>query len=136
MDSKSGGLGARPHSTRSIDAGPRQQNPVAQFYQTWWISPTGEVHDALRDGAPGHCAWLEEKFGICSRSEARRLGWVRVGWNLTRFYIDARPDRIEANRPVIEGLLLRHQMVTEVLLETGSDLDSVLSPNEFLASGK
>lgn len=118
--------------------GPRDKtgrpNPVADYYRTWWISPTGDVHDALRDGAPGHCAWLEQNFGICSRREARLLGWVRVGWNLTRFYIDGSPDRIEANRPAIEKLLLEHRMVTEVLVENGSDLDSVLTPEEFLAS--
>lgn len=110
-----------------------QDNPVAGFYQTWWISPDGVVYDALRDGAPGHCAWLEEKFGICSRSDARRLGWVRVGWNLTRFYVDGRRDRVKANMPEIVHLLSRHSMVTEVLLEEGSDLDSVLTPEEFLA---
>ena len=107
------------------------RNPVADFYETWWISPKGEVHEALRDGAPGHCAWLEERFGICSRAEARSKGWVRVGWNLTRFYIDGKPEKIEASREKIESLLIQHQMVTEVLLEVGSDLDSVMKPKEF-----
>lgn len=140
MDSASGGLAAGAPGRSSgapgpgeLERGSPQRNPVADFYQTWWISPQGAVFDALRAGAPGHCAWLEEKYGICSRDEARRLGWVRVGWNLTRFYVDGRPARIEANRTVIEELLGRHQMVTEVLLEQGSDLDSILTPEEFLA---
>lgn len=140
MDSASGGLaaGAPKGNAEASGSGELQTasprlNPVADFYETWWISPQGAVFDALRDGAPGHCAWLEEKFGICSRDEARKLGWVRVGWNLTRFYVDGRPGRIQANRNVIEELLGRHQMVTEVLLEQGSDLDSILTPEEFLA---
>jgi len=93
------------------------------------------LHDAVRRGAPGHCAWLEENFGIGSRDDARRLGWIRVGWNLTRFYVDGRPDRIAANRPQIETLLQKHEMVTEVLLDEGSDLDSILTPAEFLGGG-
>jgi len=109
-------------------------NPVAGYYQTWWISPQAEVFEALRRGAPGHCAWLEENFGIGSREDARRLGWIRVGWNLTRFYVDGRSERIKANRPKIEELLLAHPMVTEVLMEIGSDLDVVTTPEEFLTS--
>jgi hypothetical protein len=130
VDSKGGGLGSPEERRRAA-----QQSAVAGFYETWWISPDGKLYDALREGAPGHCAWLEENFGICSRSEARQLGWVRVGWNLTRFYIDGKPGRIEANRSTIEDLLTRHAMVTEVLLEHGSDLDSIVTPQEFLTAG-
>lgn len=108
-----------------------EQNPVATYYETWWISPEGIVHDAVRRGVPGHCTWLEEEFGICSRAEARARGWLRVGWNMTQFYVDGRPERIEAERGRIEELLLRHPIVTRVLLENGSDLDTVLTPQEF-----
>ena len=106
-------------------------NPVSDYYDTWWISPQGELHNALREGAPGHCAWLEEEYGICSRSEARAKGWIRVGWNLQQFYVDGRPERIEAERSKVEELLVGHPMVTRVLLEVGSDLDAVLTPAEF-----
>ncbi|MGH2767643.1 MAG: hypothetical protein ACRDIF_01625 [Actinomycetota bacterium] len=108
-----------------------QPNPVAAWYETWWISPEGMVHDAVEDGVPGHCGWLRERFGICSRPEARAAGWIRVGWNMTNFYVDGRPERIEAERAKVEELLMRHPMVTRVLLEHGSDLDSVLTPEEF-----
>ena len=122
MDSKAADL------TRRLP----QDNPVAQYYETWWISPGGALYDAVRRGAPGHCAWLEENFGICSREEARGLGWIRVGWNLTRFYVDGNPVRIAANRSQIEELLQRHPMVTEVLVDEGSDLDSIMTPTQFL----
>lgn len=136
MDSPSGGLGTPNPGRPEKSGGLSQRNAVAGFYQTWWISPDGIVHDAVRDGAPGHCAWLMENFSISSRSDARRLGWVRVGWNLTRFYVDGRPDRIDAHREAIQELLLGHPMVTEVLLEVGSDLDSVMAPEEFLNGGR
>lgn len=106
-------------------------NPVSAFYQTWWISPEGEVFDAVQRGVPGHCTWLEERFGICSRPEARARGWIRLGWNMGQFYVDGRPERIEAERAKIEELMLRHQHVYRVLVETGSDLDAVMTPEEF-----
>ncbi len=111
--------------------GTMDANPVAQFYETWWISPAGEVYDAVDRGVPGHCTWLEKNFGICSRPEARARGWIRVGWNLTNFYVDGPPERVQAERATIEELLLRHPMVTRVLLEEGSDLDAVMTPEEF-----
>lgn len=108
-------------------------NPVAAFYRTWWISPRGDVHDAVSSGVPGHCGWLREHFGICSREEARAGGWIRVGWNLTQFYVDGAADRVTAHRDKIEELLLAHPMVTRVLVEHGSDLDAVLTPGEFFS---
>jgi len=110
-------------------------NPVAHLYQTWWISPAGDLYDAVRRGIPGHCAWLEEVFGICSREEARQSGWVRVGWNMYEFYVDGRLERVRAAHHTIEELLLDHPAVTRVVLETGSDLWSVLTPQQFLERG-
>ncbi len=70
-------------------------------------------------------------MGICSREEARKLGWVRVGWNMSEFYVDGRLERVRAVHHTIEELLLRHPGVTRLMLETGSDLWSVLTPEEF-----
>lgn len=112
---------------------PQECNPVSGYYETWWISPEGEVYDAVDRGVPGHCAWLRERFGIPSREEACDLGWIRVGWNMQQFYVQGRPERIEEARPEIEQLLLRHPMVVRVLVDDGSPLSPVLTPEEFFS---